>query len=256
MTRAGRQSILVWGLALGLPLSGVAAAGCRQDPEQARIRATSLGKYDAETGKLTEITYDRNKDGKIDTWVQMAEGHPVSATIDTDENGVIDRWEYYDAQGKLIKVGESRGAADRATPPPGTTPASGVPGLPLPATPDKQTGKPDTWAYFGPDGKLTETEFLEVSNTTDKEPVVRREFYANNIEVRAEEDTDGDGVMDRWERFENGRLVSVDFDDGHDGKPDRRFVYDAAGGLAEIDSAPDAEGHYTKRVVPGRPPGK
>lgn len=256
MPRADRRSILVWGLALGLPLSAGAAVGCRRDPEQARIHATSLGKYDPVTGRLTEITYDRNKDGKIDTWVQMEGGRPVSATIDTDQNGVIDRWEYYDAQGRLTKVGESRGVADRTPPPPGTTPASGEPSLPLPATPDKETGKPDTWAYFGADGKLARTEFLEVSNITGKEEVVRREFYANDVEVRAEEDTDGDGVMDRWEQFQNGRLVSVDFDDGHDGKPDRRFVYDAAGGLAEIDSVPDADGRYTKRVVPGQRPAR
>lgn len=194
------------------------------DPERERIRATSQGKYDPKTGKLVEITYDKNKNGVIDTWVVMEGARPVSARIDTDEDGKTDRWEYYDANGKTVRVGESR----------------------------SKSGRPDLFAYFGADGTPERIEFLEVSNVSNHEGVVRREFYQAGVKVRAEEDTDGDGVMDRWETFDAGRLASVEFDDAkrRDGKPTQRFTYDARGGLVSIESDPDGRGGYRhKRTV-------
>ena len=201
---------------------GVAAVGCA-NPDAARLRATSRGRYDAATGKLDEITFDKNKDGKIDTWVKMDGTRPVSAVIDSDEDGKVDRWEEYDQQGRLVRAGESRA----------------------------KTGTPDMWAYMGPDGKPVRIEFLEPLN--GKATVVRRDFYEAGVKVRDEEDTDGDGVMDRWERFEAGRLKTVEFDDNQhrDGKPSRRFTYDSAGALVSIETEPDGRGGYAKRVVPG-----
>jgi hypothetical protein len=45
-------------------------------------------------------------------------------------------------------------------------------------------------------------------------------------------------------------MRTVEFDDGNDGKPDRRFTY-TNGALTLIESEPDATGTYTRRVVPG-----
>jgi hypothetical protein len=211
-------------LAFGFGLLACLAA-C-QNPDSARIQATSKGKYDPATGKLAEITYDKNHNGRIDTWVTMDGARPVSARVDADEDGQIDRWEYYDAQGKLARAGESRA----------------------------KNGKPDLWIYMDASGRPERLEYIETSNVTGKEGVVRREFYTSGEKVRAEEDTDGDGVMDRWETFDKGRLRSVEFDDAkrRDGKPMQRFTYDDRGNLTLIESQPDGRGGYQKRVVPGK----
>jgi hypothetical protein len=203
----------------------LATLGCA-NPDRDRIRATSQGKYDPQTGKLIEITYDKNENGRVDTWVRMDGSHPASARIDSDEDGRIDRWEEYDAQGRLVKAAESRA----------------------------RTGQPDMAAFIGADGSPERIEFTEVSNVTGREGVVRREFYERGAKVRAEEDTDGDGVMDRWEQFEGGRLKTVEFDDSRkrDGRPTQRFTYDERGGLVLIETEPDGRGGYGTRRQPGR----
>lgn len=88
-------------------LAAVLAASCT-DPERERIRATSQGRYDPDIGRLTELTYDRNENGRVDTWVAMDGARPLAARIDADEDGVADRWEEYDDQGRLARAGESR----------------------------------------------------------------------------------------------------------------------------------------------------
>jgi YD repeat-containing protein len=232
----------------------IACIGACSNGERDRLRQTSRGAYDA-AGKLVEVTYDRNKNQKIDTWVQMRDGHPVSAVLDTNEDGVADRWEFYDDSGRLTKAGESRANTGRNAPPAAASAdAKGEPQNAPSATSEviSRIGRADTWAYFDAAGKLTRIEYLETSNVTDKETVERREFYENDVKVRAEEDADGDGLMDRWETFENGRTKFVEFDEikPYDGKPDRRFTYDAAGRLVLIESGADGSGRYTKQVLP------
>jgi hypothetical protein len=58
---------------------------------------------------LKELTYDANKNGRIDTWTDMDGTRPLRARIDRNEDGKLDRWEYYDEKGQLAKVGFSRG---------------------------------------------------------------------------------------------------------------------------------------------------
>ena len=197
------------------------------DPEKERIKQTTVPTYDKTTGKLTELTYDRNKNGKIDTWTDMDGTKPLRSRIDLDEDGKIDRWEYYDASGKLVKVGFSR----------------------------KNDGKPDAWAYSGPDGKV---QRIEISSTVDEKKIDRWEYYdpsrvaangdTTGALVRAAEDTNGDGRPDKWETYEHSAIASVEFDENFDGKPDRRLTY-SKGALVLIESAPDASGTFTKRVA-------
>ena len=40
----------------------------------------------------------------------------------------------------------------------------------------------------------------------------RVEFYEHDVMVRAEEDTDADGKLDKWETYDGARLASVAFD--------------------------------------------
>lgn len=196
------------------------------DPDRARVAATTRATYDRKTGKLTELTYDRNKNGVIDTWTEMDGTKPLRSRIDLDEDGKIDRWEYYDDKGALARVGFSRG----------------------------NTGKPDAWAYARADGKV---DRIEISSTGDEKKIDRWEHYdpsrpgggpqGAGALIAAEEDTNGDGRPDKWEKYANGALVSVEFDENGDGRPDRRLTY-SKGALVSIDSEPDGAGRYTRHV--------
>ena len=196
-------------------LTLVSAAAC-SDPATEQLKKTTVPTYDSKTGKLTQLTYDRDKNGRIDTWTDMDGTRPLRSRIDLDEDGKIDRWEYYDEKGGLAKVGFSR----------------------------KKDGRPDAWAYSGPDGKVAR---VEISSTGDEDKIDRWEFYEGGALSRVEEDTDGDGRVDKWETYENGTLKTVAMDENKDGAPDRRFTY-AGGALVLIESSPDASGRFTKRV--------
>lgn len=56
--------------------------------------------YDPATGELDRITYDRNKDGVPDAWLELASNIPVKAELDDDFDGAPDRWEHYEAAPK------------------------------------------------------------------------------------------------------------------------------------------------------------
>lgn len=199
--------------ALLLLLVGVSSCS---NPEKERQQLGINPTYDKITGKLKELTYDSNKNGRIDTWTEMDGARPISTRIDRNEDGRLDRWEYYNAQGQLAKVGFSR----------------------------RDDGTPDAWAYSGADGKV---ERIEISSVADEKKLDRWERYDASGLVSAEEDTNADGVLDRWETFQGGALRSAAFDETGDGKPDRRMTYEG-GALVLIETEPDASGGFTKRI--------
>jgi hypothetical protein len=198
------------------------AAAC-SDPEKARLAETTRAAYDQSTGKLKELTYDANKNGRVDTWTDMDGTRPLRARLDRNEDGRLDRWEYYDDKGQLAKVGLSR--------------------------PDD--GKPDAWVFPAADGRVR----IELSSARDEKKIDRWERYEAKREgpegagalLEADEDTNGDGQPDKWETYEAGALKTASFDQNRDGRPDRRLTY-AGGSLVSIDSEPDASGAYTKHV--------
>lgn len=224
------------------------AAACGPSAEEQRLRTTSKGSYDPQTGQLRAITYDRNKNGRIDTWVRMEGTRPISAQLDTNEDGTIDRWEEYGPAEELVRAGwiraESLTLPDAAALELPSTAASGQL-----TTPPPTTAQPDSWLYPGADGRSHRIEYLDIDNGGNQ-VVARREFFEDAQLVRVEEDKDGDGLIDQWEVHQNGVMTSVEFDDGRDGKPDRRFTY-SKGTLVLIESEPDASGTYTRRVTPG-----
>ena len=204
---------------LSVPAVVCAVLACPacSDPATARVKDTTRPTYDKATGKLTQLTYDANKNGTIDTWTDMDGTRPVRSRIDRDEDGRIDRWEYYDAAGALLKVGFSRG----------------------------QTGTPDAWAFSGPDGQIAR---VEISSTGDENKIDRREAYEHGVLVRSEADTNADGRTDQWETYESGVLKTAALDENGDGRADRRLTYQG-GALVQIESEPDASGTFQKRVI-------
>jgi len=199
-------------------------AGACSNSEQRRLEETTKASYDTRTGRLTELTYDANKNGRIDTWTDMDGTRPLRARIDRNEDGKLDRWEYYDEKGQLAKVGFSR----------------------------SDDGTPDAWAFAGQDGKVVRIEISSVKDETKIDRWERYEPRGDSPEgvgalLAADEDTNHDGKRDKWETYEGGALKTAAFDENHDGRPDRRLTY-AAGTLTLIESAPDASGSYTKQV--------
>ena len=211
-------------LVVGSTLVGLSVWAASDTRADAVIKPT----YDKATGKLTELAFDSNHDGRPDTWTEMDGTRPLRARIDRNGDGKIDRWEEYDEAGNVTRVGISR----------------------------RDNGRPDAWI-----SRTTDTAIrrMEISSTGDEHTIDRWEYYDSStpgpdgagVLVRVEEDTVGDGHPHRWETYRDGVLESVAFDEDGDGKPDRRLVYQNAA-LSVIESHPDADGRFTvrQRVTP------
>lgn len=196
------------------------------DPDRDRLKATTRATYDPSSGRLTELTFDSNKNGKIDTWTEMDGTRPVRSRLDRDEDGRMDRWEYYDAAGRVTKVGFSR----------------------------KNDGKPDAWAYSNGTGRIIR---IDVTTSGDENKVDRWEVYdaigpagpdGIGALVQVVQDTNGDGKRDKWERYKDGQVSTAEFDEDGDERPDRRLTYRDAQ-LISIETGPDGRGGYTKKVA-------
>ena len=221
-------------LDLTIALGGVfALAACQQDAAPTiehpfvRGNARIQGHYGRLDGKLERLTYDSNDDGKTDTWAYTSAAVIARIEIDTDADGKVDRWEYYTPGQSLEKVGFSRG----------------------------NTGTPDAWAFQGADGTISRMDIagpcpgapvatLPVAAAAPRAALVtRREFYAGGGVVRAEDDADCDGQVDKWETFTDGALTTVAFDTTGRGTPDRRIVY-ARDGVAHVEIDPEGTGQF------------
>jgi hypothetical protein len=200
--------------------TGVLAAGCGNAGDASTHPSYIQANYD-DRGRLQQLSYDRNKDGHIDTVAFMDGTRFVRIEIDGNEDGSVDRWEYYGADQKLQKLGLSR--AD--------------------------DGRPDTWSFQDPKGQVSR---IELSMRGDGK-VDRTESYENGALVRAEEDSDGDGRLDRWESYAGGLLRTVAFDTAGTGKPDRRLLYSADGVVERLEVDSRGDGTFspgTNRVTP------
>lgn len=209
------------GSLIGLLAAGVWACG---DPAKEGVASSVHPTYDKTTGRLKELAYDRNGNGRVDTWTEMDGTRPLRSRVDLNEDGRIDRWEEYTENGSLARVGFSR----------------------------TDGGRPDAWAISGADGKV---DHIEISSSGDIRKIDRWEYYDASLSgpegrgglVRAEEDTTGDGKPDKWETYEKGVIKTVAFDESGQGRPDHRLTY-LSSGRAAIESDPDATGRFTKRI--------
>ena len=212
--------LLRWSLCV-LPVAPLLAA-CSSQPSGDRPRA----EYDTTTGHLSKIELDANKNGKNDTVSYMDGTRVIRVELDLDENGKVERWDFYGADGKLEKVGLA----------------------------SKDDGVMDSQAFYDANGA---TRRIEVSTRRDNR-FDRVEYYEANALVRSEEDTNGDGRPDKWD-FYTPRpnptpgepayaISSTEFDDSGSGRPERRFVYGADGKIARVEFDEEGTGQWRART--------
>jgi hypothetical protein len=171
----------------------------------ARDRVTAV--YDA-AGAIRRIDYDTDRDGRIDLRAYLITGRTVRIEADGNGDSVIDRWEYYGVNGELARLGTS----------------------------SESDGVEDTWVVQAADQ-------MRVDISTRRDGVAdRHELHEKGIAVRAEQDTNGDGRIDQWQRFDHGKLRELLIDTTLvSGRPNRRLVYADNGVLQRVESPISAE---------------
>ncbi|MGE5243074.1 MAG: hypothetical protein ACM3SQ_02465 [Betaproteobacteria bacterium] len=223
--RRNHDQRVITAILAGVAILGLSAwAYTDRDGPTAAVHPT----YDKATGKLTELAYDSDHDGRPDIWTDMDGTRPLRTRIDRNGDGKIDRWEEYDRHGALVKVGYST----------------------------KDDGRPDAWVSPGENASI---ERVEMSSTHDEHRIDRWEYYdrskagpdGGGVLLRVEQDTIGDGKPHKWETYRDGALETVAFDEDGDGKPDRRLTYQGSV-LTSIESHPDGSGRFTVKRELGR----
>jgi hypothetical protein len=131
-------------------------SACSAPPDPRRTNFEIVGKearakYDPKTGKLQRIDVDQNKNGRIETFSYWDGARVHRIEIDKDEDGKIDRWEHYNDQNKLVRLGAS--------------------------TKDDQVE--DSWTYPDDKGFLARVE-----TDTDRDGLIdKREIFAERPDV-------------------------------------------------------------------------
>jgi EF hand domain-containing protein len=192
-----------------ITVASFATVACGSGGTEAATKKDVASEYD-KSGRLTRLTYDRNGDGKIDTWGYMDGSRVVRVEVDENGDGAVDRWEYH-------KDPSSSGAPAGVT----TTAAIGSKSDGVDATLERI----DRATKF--DGKVS-----------------RRDYFENGVLMRVEEDTDGDGKIDKWETYSGGTLAIMAIDTKGRGTPDRRLIYQPDGTLSRIETDPNGTGTF------------
>lgn len=166
------------------------------------------GVYAGDSRRLTRLDFDRDGDGRVDVRTYLRDARPVRLEADVTGDGVVDRWEYYDRAGSLRRIGTS----------------------------SQRDGREDVWVHT--EGRL---RVVHLATRRDGRPD-RREVYDGDVLIRAESDTNDDGLSDRWEEFRGGSISMLMLDEERrHGRATRRIVY-SDGARIEID--PDGDGAW------------
>jgi len=185
-----------------LLLCAVLASGCGAPSPMTPV-------YDPKTRELVRLDYDYDGNGTVDVRTHLRLGKPVRLEGDTNQDLVMDRWEYYDDRGGLLRLG----------------------------TASANDGVEDTWVYeSGADTRI------EIATRRDR-VVDRWEYYRDGALLRTERDTNRDGKPDTWEDYEQGRVRQLSMDETYRGRPTRRMIY-GEGGSARVEVDPDGDGQF------------
>jgi hypothetical protein len=195
-------------------VASLTTAACNAPDSRKRV----IPSYDAFTSQLIQLAADQNGDGRLDQWTYLDGGKPLRGEADSDGDGRIDRWEYFDANSALVRVGSS----------------------------SRNDGIEDTWTAVVAGGETR----IDHARHHDRQ-IDLREYFKAGVLVRAEEDTNADGRIDKWDRYENGVLREVAFDTTlQRERPDRRLRYDARGRFEGIEADSDGDGTF-EPIAPG-----
>lgn len=107
-------------------------------------------------------------------------------------------------------------------------------------------GEPDRWEFYATAPEAPQGTVIDRAEeaAAPGRPITRREFYEGGALVRVEEDTDLDGRVDKWERYGDGRLASLDLDPSGVGHPTRRFVYGPGGEVERVETDTNGDGVF------------
>jgi len=214
-------------VALGFTVLSVMLTACSAAPSSPRD--TTVAQYDPESGRLKRIEFDTTHNGRNDAVGIMDGTHVERIEVDEDEDGIIDRWEFYNADRRLERVGFSR----------------------------QHNGVMDSIAFFAKDGAM---ERIEMSTRGDGH-FNRTEYYQSESLARVEEDTNGDGRTDKWETYavdahapagQSPSIVMASFDDAFRGTPNRRFLYSPQGTVLRVEVDPDGDGTFVEAAATRR----
>ena len=145
-----------------------------------RARIEPHARPTATTGRLQLLKYDANGDGRVDTWSHMDGARILRIEIDTNHDGA--------STGGSTTRPDGRLREDRIVSRAGRN--AGFLGL------------------LREDGSIARLDLSTQATAGSTES----EFTNKAAVVRAEEDTSGDGRIDKWEVYEGSRLASVAFD--------------------------------------------
>lgn len=156
-------------------------------------------------GRIIRLLYDQNGDGKADvvTLFYPGAGAPRQIEVDTDLDGVVDRWEYYTPNGTREREGWAR----------------------------HKPGKPDLWEWTDSKGRLTRREFDDDGDGQ----IDRIEYYEKGELSLVAVDSDHNGKMDRWQSWVGKRVAREELDLDGDGVADRRLLYGPTGAVIGVE---------------------
>jgi hypothetical protein len=179
--------------------------------------------YDPQTGRLRTLAFDATGSGTKNAIGYVDGSKMRRIELDLDSDGAIDRWDFYNADGTLEKVGLSQ----------------------------RDDGRMDAEAFYTPEGAL---RMMRVSTARDG-TFDRTEYYEKDLLVRSEEDTNGDGRPDKWDTYRPESdvpravrpyaITSTAFDETGRGTPSRRLIFGAGGRVERIEVDRDGDGHFT-----------
>jgi len=194
--------------------------GCSTAPPTQNVVAD----YDDYTRRLLQLSADQSGDGRIDQWTYLDGKRALRGEADVDGDGRVDRWEYFDTDGKVSTIGSA----------------------------SRSDGVEDTWTTTA----ATPAGETHIATSTKRDRVRdRHSYYKGDTLLRIEEDTNGDGLIDKWDRYEGPVLREVSFDMSFSrGRADRRALYDARGRFIGVEIDPEGDGTFVSAQGPPEKP--
>lgn len=155
-------------------------------------------------GTLRQMNVDSNSDRKADVFAYYSgRSSPDRLEIDENHDGKIDRWEEYNAEGRMTRF---------------STSAKGV--------------MPERFVVLDPTTGVTQQVETDADHDGRRE---RLEVFVGGRLTKAEIDTNGDGKRDRIQDWTPGYLASEEIDRDADGRPDVRILHHKSGAISKVE---------------------